>query len=236
MSAQRHANVTNQLLDHLPARERERFLADCTRVDLVLGSVLCDPGDRIRHVYFPVASFISILATVDGHSTLEVGMIGSEGMYGHALILGGSVSPLRALIQGAGETLRMKATTFQEHLEDLPALRPLLQRYLIVLLNQLAQASACTRFHVVEKRLARWLLMSQDRAHADSFAVTQEFLAFMLGVRRAGVTKAAGMLQLRKLIRYKRGKITILNRQRLEATACSCYQSDIDSYRAELLR
>ena len=226
--------VTNQLLDRLPIRERERFLADCTQVDLVLGSVLCEPGDRIRHVHFPIASFISVLATVDGHSTLEVGMIGSEGMHGHTLILGGSVSPLRALTQGAGATLRMKAATFHEHLEDLPALRPLLQRYLIVLLNQLAQTSACTRFHVVEKRLARWLLMSQDRAHADSFDVTQEFLAFMLGVRRVGVTKAAGLLQLRKLIRYKRGKVTILNRQRLEAAACSCYQSDLDTYEREM--
>lgn len=228
--------VTNQLLDRLPIRERERFLADCTQVDLVLGSVLCEPGDRIRHVHFPIASFISVLAAVDGHSTLEVGMIGSEGMHGHTLILGGSVSPLRALTQGAGATLRMKATTFHEHLEDLPALRPLLQRYLIVLLNQLAQTSACTRFHVVEKRLARWLLMSQDRAHADSFDVTQEFLAFMLGVRRVGVTKAAGLLQLRKLIRYKRGKVTILNRQRLEAAACSCYQSDLDTYEREMRR
>ncbi|EQD33190.1 cyclic nucleotide-binding domain-containing protein, partial [mine drainage metagenome] len=181
-----------------------------------------------------IDSFISILARVDGHSTLEVSMVGSEGMYGHSLILGSTVAPLRALTQGAGATWRMKATTFRDRLDDMPALRPLLHRYLIVLLGQMAQTSACTRFHVVEKRLARWLLMSQDRAHADSFDVTQEFLAFMLGVRRVGVTKAAGFLQLRKLIRYKRGKVTILNRQRLEAAACSCYQSDLETYQHEM--
>lgn len=234
MSTKQHVVLTNQLLDGLPTRERDRFLADCTLVDLVLGSVLYEQGDRIRHVYFPIESFISILACVDGHSTLEVSMVGSEGMYGHSLILGSNIAPLRALTQGAGATWRMKATTFRDRLDDMPALRPLLHRYLIVLLSQMAQTSACTRFHVVEKRLARWLLMSQNRAHADSFDVTQEFLAFMLGVRRVGVTKAAGLLQLRKLIRYKRGKVTILNRQRLEAAACSCYQSDLETYQHEM--
>lgn len=236
MATKQPVILTNQLLDGLPTRERDRFLADCTLVDLVLGSVLHEQGDRIRHVYFPVESFISILASVDGRSSLEIGMVGSEGMYGYSLLLGSDVAPLRALTQGAGATWRMKATTFHDRLEDMPALRPQLHRYLMVLFRQLAQTSACTRFHVVEKRLARWLLMSQDRAHADSFDVTQEFLAFMLGVRRVGVTRAAGLLQLRKLIRYKRGKVTILNRQRLEAAACSCYQSDLDTYQHEMRR
>ena len=230
MSTKQPVVLTNQLLDGLPPRERDRFLADCTLVDLVLGNVLHEQGDRIRHVYFPIESFISILATVDRHSMLEVSMVGNEGMYGHSLLLGSDVAPLRSLTQGAGAAWRMKAATFHQRLEDMPALRPLLHRYLTVLLRQMAQTSACTRFHVVEKRLARWLLMSQDRAHADSFDVTHEFLAYMLGVRRVGVTKAAGLLQLRKLIRYKRGKVTILNRQRLEGAACSCYQSDLEAY------
>ena len=230
MSIKQPVVLTNQLLDGLPPRERDRFLADCTLVDLVLGNVLHEQGDRIRHVYFPIESFISILATVDRHSMLEVSMVGNEGMYGHSLLLGSDVAPLRSLTQGAGAAWRMKAATFHQRLEDMPALRPLLHRYLIVLLRQMAQTSACTRFHVVEKRLARWLLMSQDRAHADPFDVTHEFLAYMLGVRRVGVTKAAGLLQLRKLIRYKRGKVTILNRQRLEGAACSCYQSDLEAY------
>jgi CRP-like cAMP-binding protein len=222
---------SNQLLVALPTSVRDRFLDDCTLVDLVLGSVLCDEGERMRYVYFPIDSFISVLKTIDGHSTLEVGMIGGEGMYGYAAILGQSHAPLRALTQGAGTAWRMKAAAFRRQLQDMPALRRLLHRYVEVLMRQLAQTAACTRFHVVEERLARWLLMTQDRAHADSFDVTQEFLAFMLGVRRVGVTTAAGVLQSRKLIRYKRGNMTILNRGRLEAAACTCYQSDLEIYR-----
>ena len=236
MSAQRRITSTNQLLAALPAKERDCFIADCTLVDLALGSVLYEQGDHMRYVYFPTESFISMLVTVGGHSMLEVGMIGDEGMCGYSLVLGSDVAPLRALTQGAGAAWRMKATTFRRHLEDMPALRQLLDRYLNVFLRQLAQTAACTRFHVVEKRLARWLLMTEDRAHAHSFDVTQEFLAFMLGVRRVGVTKAAGILQLHKLIRYKRGHITVLNRQRLEAAACACYRSDLETYQYEMQR
>lgn len=225
------ASSTNRLLAALPAKERDRFLADCTLENLVFGSVLYEQGARIRHVYFPTEGFISMLTTVDRHCTLEVGMIGSEGMCGYALNLGGNVSSLRALVQGAGAAWRMKAATFSRHLETMPALRRILGRYVHVILGQLAHSAACLRFHVVERRLARWLLMTQDRAHASSFGVTQEFLAFMLGVRRVGVTKAAGILQSRKLIRYMRGKLTILDRQRLEAAACACYRSDLDTYK-----
>jgi CRP-like cAMP-binding protein len=231
MSAKQTVVSPNHLVAALPIKERDRFLAECTAVDLVLGTVLYERGDRIRHVYFPTESFISMLTIVDDHSTLEVGMIGNEGMCGYALILGGHVAQLRALVQGAGAAWRMPAATFRRLLESMPVLRPLLDRYVYVLLGQLAQTAACTRFHVVEKRLARWLLMTQDRAHSDSFDVTQEFLAFMLGVRRVGVTTAAGVLQSRKLIRYKRGNMTILNRDRLEAAACACYRSDLDIYR-----
>jgi len=158
-------------------------------------------------------------------------MIGSEGMCGYALNLGGNVSSLRALVQGAGTAWRMKTATFLRHLEEMPALRKILGRYVHVILGQLSQAAACLRFHVVEKRLARWLLMTQDRAHTDTFGVTQEFLAYMLGVRRSGVTNAASILQSRNLIQYSRGTMTILNRGRLEATACACYRSDLDTYK-----
>lgn len=230
MSA-RPATPTNQLLAALPAKERDRFLADCTLENLVFGTVLYEQGARIRHVYFPTKGFISMLITVDRRSTLEVGMIGSEGMCGYALNLGGNVSSLRALVQGAGAAWRMNTGTFSRHLESMPALRRILSRYVHVILGQLSHSAACLRFHVVERRLARWLLMTQDRAHTDSFGVTQEFLAFMLGVRRVGVTKAAGILQSRKLIRYTRGKMTILNRKRLEADACACYRSDLDTYK-----
>lgn len=225
------ATSTNRLLAALPARERDRFLADCTLENLVFGTVLCEQGERMRYVYFPTECFISMLTTVDQHFTLEVGMIGNEGMCGYALNLGGNVSSLRALVQGPGEAWRMRTSTFRRHLQSLPVLRRILGRYVHVVLGQLSHSAACLRFHVVEKRLARWLLMTQDRAHASSFGVTQEFLAFMLGVRRVGVTKAAGKLQSRKLIRYRRGHMTILNRERLEAAACTCYQSDLDTYR-----
>jgi CRP-like cAMP-binding protein len=225
------ATPPNQLIAALPAAERQRFLAGCTQVDLVLASVLYEQGDRIRYVYFPTESFISMLTTVDGDSTLEVGMVGSEGMCGYALLLGGDTAPLRALTQGAGAAWRMKAEAFRACLKSMPALREIMDRYMYVILRQLAQTAACTRIHVVERRLARWLLMTQDRAHADSFDVTQEFLAFMLGVRRVGVTTAASALQSRKLIRSRRGNITILNRKRLETFACACYHSDLDTYR-----
>lgn len=231
MSAKQHALPSNRLLAALPNREREQFLGECTAVDLVLGTVICERGDRIRHVYFPTESFISMLTAVDDRSMLEVGMIGNEGMCGHPLILGSHVTQLRALVQGAGAAWRMPAATFCSLLESRPALRSILDRYVYVLLGQLAQTAACTRFHVVEKRLARWLLMTSDRAHSDAFDVTQEFLAFMLGVRRVGVTTAAGVLQSRKLISYKRGNMEILDRDRLEAAACACYRDDLETYR-----
>lgn len=231
MSTKQHISFPNQLLATLPTRERDRFLADCTLETLAFGTVLHEQGDRMRYVYFPTEGFISMLITVDRRFTLEVGMIGSEGMCGYALNLGGNVSSLRALVQGAGSAWRMKTATFLRHLETMPILRQVLGRYVHVILGQLSQAAACLRFHVVEKRLARWLLMTQDRAHADSFGVTQEFLAYMLGVRRSGVSTAAATLQSRKLIRYSRGTMTILNRKRLEEAACACYRSDRNTYK-----
>lgn len=222
---------SNWLLAALPAAERERVLAGCTQVELVLGSVVHEEGETIRHVYFPTESFISVLATVDGGSTLEVGMIGNEGLWGYGLALGSPVAPLRALTQGAGTAWRMQGSIFRRCLRDGPALRGLVNRYVYVHLRQLARTAACAHFHVVEKRLARWLLMTGDRAHADSFYVTQEFLAFMLGVRRVGVTTAAGVLQSRGLVRYRRGNVVILDRGRLEAAACACYRADLETYR-----
>lgn len=236
MSAKQRVVAANRLLALLPLGQRDDFLAECSVVDLVFGSILYERGDRVSHVYFPIDSFVSMLMIVDDRSVLEVGMIGSEGMCGHALILGGNVAPLRVVVQGSGTAWRMKATSFRGRLERMPALRRLLDRYVYVLLGQLAQTAACTRFHVVERRLARWLLMTADRARSDSFEVTQEFLAFMLGVRRVGVTAAAGSLQSRKLIRYKRGNVAILDRRRLEAAACVCYRSDLETYRHGLKR
>jgi CRP-like cAMP-binding protein len=234
MPVKRVTAVSNQLLSALPKPDRERFIADCSTVDLVRGNVLHEQDHRIGHVYFPTSSFVSMLIHVDEHSELEVGMIGSEGMCGHEAILGSTRAPLRALVQGAGHAWRMEITVFRRQLESSLPVRQLLNRYVGILLRQLAQTAACTRFHNVEQRLARWLLMTADRAHADSFVVTQEFLSFMLGVRRAGVTKAAGALQALDLIHYTRGQMDILDRDALVSVACVCYEADLSSYRRGL--
>ena len=224
------APATNRLLAALPDKTSAQMLANCESVDLVFADVLCLPGDRIQHVYFPTESFISLVAPVDGYAGLEVGMVGSEGMFGVSLMLGVDVSPLHALVQGAGQALRMNATRFRRQLASSRALRQGLNRYTYVLISQLAQTAACTRFHVVEARLARWLSMTRDRAGSDEFYLTQEFLSHMLGVRRVGVTKAASSLQKHKLISYSRGVISILDRNGLEAAACGCYLADKKTY------
>jgi CRP-like cAMP-binding protein len=230
MPRNRRVAPLNRLLAALPPCLSERLIAACESVELKLGAVLNEPDTRIAHVYFPTDGFISLMIPVDGASSLEVGMVGNEGMLGAPLILGMDRSPLRALVQGAGPAWRMGARTFRREIGLSAALRTLLHRYLQVRIGQLAQTAACTRFHVVEARLARWLLMTQDRAHSDEFHVTHEFLAYMLGVRRVGVTRAATALQKRKLIHYHRGEVTILNRPGMEAASCSCYQADQTSY------
>ncbi|NTV10138.1 MAG: Crp/Fnr family transcriptional regulator [Zoogloea sp.] len=218
--------AANLLLEALPREDRRRFVAGCEPVELAFSEILTEPGERIHHVYFPTESFISLVAMIDGGASLEVGLVGNEGALGIPLILGVDVSSLRALVQGSGPALRMDAAGFHDQLGLSPALRGLLQRYLYVMLAQFAQTAACTRFHVVEARLARWLLMTQDRAHSARFHITHEFLACMLGVRRVGITKAATALQNRKLISYSRGDITVLDRGGLEAAACGCYAVD----------
>lgn len=223
-------NVTNRLLDALPHLHQSALLSDGQLIELVSGTVLAESGQTMRYVYFPTASFISLIAPLGGSAGLEVGMVGDEGMLGTGLILGVSVSPLRALVQGAGPAWRIAGDDFVRTLKHSPPLQDVLNRYLYVVLAQLAQTAACTRFHVVEARLARWLLMTQDRAHSEHLHVTQEFLAYMLGVRRVGITKAAMALQLKALIHYHRGEITILDRPGLEAASCPCYQADLASY------
>lgn len=230
MSGRKGSLPENLLLAALPAADRRRLLADRDPVDLVAGDTLVEPGDAVRQVFFPIDSFISLIARIDDGAQLEVGLVGNEGMVGASLVLGVPVSPLRGLVQGAGRAWQLDAATLTRELERSTALRRVLNRYLYVVLGQLAQSAACTRFHFVEARLARWLLMTRDRAHSDGFRITHEFLAYMLGVRRVGVTRAASALQRRELIRYARGTLEILNPPGLAAVACSCYASDKATY------
>lgn len=220
----------NHLIELLPRNGRRRLLSVCVPIDLTLGEVLYERGSATRHVYFPVDGFISLVARVDEHPGLEVGMVGREGMLGLHLALGVVNAPLCALVQGAGAAWRITAADFRRELGQSPALRHILNRYTHVSMSQLAASAACLRFHQIGPRLARWLLMSQDRAHADSFHVTQEFLAYMLGVRRVGITLAAGCLQRSGLIEYSRGTLKVLDRPGLEAMACACYAADSRSY------
>lgn len=225
----------NHLIELLPRKDRQHLLAICEPVDLVLSEVMGESGKRTRHVYFPIDATISLVTPIDGKPVLEVGMVGREGMVGAELVLGVMTTPLHAVVQGAGKAWRVGSLPFRRELARSSALRSCLNRYLYVLMSQFAVSAACLRFHLIGPRLARWLLMTQDRAHADSFHVTHEFLAYMLGVRRVGITAAAGALQRAGLIEYRRGELMVLDRSGLEAAACGCYAADQNSY-AELLR
>lgn len=226
--------VVNRLISLLPINERQRILQRCESVELAVGTILCEPGEPFRHVYFPSTGFISLVSTMIGHQPLNMRLIGNEGMLGVTLVLGLNTASMRAVVQGVGTALRMDAKHFTNELRQNASLRPLLNRYLYVLMAQLSQNAACTHFHEIEPRLARCLLMTHDRAQADHFYLTHEMLADMLGVRRSGVSVAAGALQFRHLIHYSRGDIRILDRPGLEAAACACYQLGIEEYKRVL--
>lgn len=224
----------NHLIELLPRKDRLRLLAVCEPIQLVLAEVLCEPGQKTRFVYFPVEGFISLLAQGGHEQALEVGMVGREGMLGVQLSMGVATVPLHALVQGPGSAWRIGSRAFRGELARSAALQRCIDRYVYVLMLQLTASASCLRFHEIGPRLARWLLMSHDRAGCDTFRVTHEFLAYMLGVRRVGVTGAASALQRAKLIRYRRGELTILDRPGLEAASCSCYAANRQSY-ADLL-
>ena len=219
-----HVPLANSLLAALPRKECRRLIDNMEQVRLTYSEVLYEPGERIKYVYFPTDSLVSLLTLVDRHQALEVGLVGREGMVGVPLALGIDVSPVRALVQGTGTAMRMKTATFLKAFRQSAALQRELHRYTYALMAQVTQTAACNRFHVIEARLARWLLMTHDRMQTNPFQLTQEFLSDMLGVRRVGVSKASRALQRTKLISYSRGKITILDRKSLEAACCSCYK------------
>jgi CRP-like cAMP-binding protein len=215
--------TSNRILASLSPASYRRLRAGAQPVKLAYGEVLYEPASTIRFVYFPADCLVSLLTEVDKSRTLEVGMVGHEGMVGMPITLGVRTSAVRALVQGSGSALRMSAKGLLEELKANAPLQGALLRYQYLLMAQISQTAACNRFHEAGPRLARWLLMTSDRLRADEFRLTHEFLAHMLGVRRVGVTEAAGVLEADKLIEYSRGQIRILNRKRLEAAACSCY-------------
>ena len=223
MTTATHATSTNRLIAGLPSRQRRVFLAGCERVHLDFARVLNRSGGKIRHVYFPLDGFISQITVLGNDRRLEVGIVGNEGMLGVSLMLGVAIAPQEAVVQGAGAALRMSAAIFQRHCRRSAALRSILHRYTCVLIDQLAQNAACTHYHLIDERLARWLLMTRDRAHDDAFHLTHRFLAYMLGVRRVGISQAASALHRRGLINYSRGRILIVDGPGLEKQSCACY-------------
>lgn len=222
MLAAKRLPVANSLLAALPRRTYHGLLSGLEPVTLNFGDVLLEPGERIRHVFFPHNSLVSLL-TEEEERAVEVGLVGHEGMVGIPVALGVDVSPVRAMVQGTGTALRMKTSRFLKAFQANPQLQRELYRYSHALMAQITQISACNRLHRVEARLARWLLMTRDRLRSKQFPLTHKFLGFMLGVRRVGVTQAASALQRRNLISYSRGDIRILDEKGLEAAACRCY-------------
>lgn len=222
--------VSNLLVATLPQRERQRLMKHCQNVQLNFGDTLCESNQPLHHLYFPLDASISLVLSLEQHRSLELGIIGNEGMLGATLALDIATAPCGAVVQGAGQALRISTRQLRLALSACPRLQQTLKRYIYVLMTQLAQSAACGHFHEVEPRLARWLLMTHDCAHADDFYLTHAYLADMLGVRRSGVTIAAGALQAQGLIQYRRGHITILDRPGLELVACECYTAMRENY------
>jgi CRP-like cAMP-binding protein len=217
-----HVPGENRLLVALPRDEHHRLLPHLEKVSLTLRDVLYEAHGPIAHVFFPLAGVVS-LVIMDAGFTLEVGIIGNEGIVGTPVFLGADRSPTKAIVQIPGEALRMQVNVFQKEMTRDGPLYGLVQRYTQAMINQISQSIVCNHRHSVKKRMCRWLMMSHNRAGADEFLLTHEFLAQMLGVRRPTVTAVAGTLQKDGLINYHRGKITILDRKGLEAACCECY-------------
>jgi CRP-like cAMP-binding protein len=213
----------NQILATLSKVALRRVASVGETVDLVFGQVLYEQGKIERYVYFPMDAYLSQISSLDDKTRIEVGLIGAEGMVGSSSFFGVEIAPLYTVVQGSGTALRLDALRFVQGLARDPGFRAVMNRYLYVRLTQLGQMIVCVRFHTVEQRLARWLLLTRDRAGSDTFQLTHEYLALMLGVRRVGITQAATDFQKQKLIRYHRGSITILNGAELQAASCDCY-------------
>ena len=225
MSPSKGPPIANQLLAALPKKEYQDLQSHLEEIPLVFEEILYKPKTLISDVYFPNSGVISLLAGLNERATLEVGLVGKEGILGLAIFMGVKTSQNRAVVQGEGSAMKMKATAFRRECNNGGALPSLMRRYSHSLLTQITQSAVCNQFHTVEARLARWLLMTHDRMGHDEFQMTQEFLSNMLAMRRECVNKAAGKLQKRNLIRYSRGRLKVLDRAGLEAASCRCYET-----------
>jgi CRP-like cAMP-binding protein len=213
----------NRLLDVLPDDEWQRWLPHLELIEMPLGKVMYESGVRLTHMYFPTSSIVSLLYVMEDGASAEIAVVGPEGLVGVSLLLGGESTPSRAVVQSAGQGVRLKSSVMTESFNRTGAVMHLLLRYTQALITQMAQTAVCNRHHSLDQQLCRWLLLSLDRLSSSELVMTQELIANMLGVRREGVTEAAGHLQEAGLIRYRRGRITVLDRVGLEKRVCECY-------------
>src|SRR5881628_3431184 len=221
---QRHNPYQNHLLNALPASDYERLVSHLELIPMRLGDVLYESGAKLPYVYFPTTSIVSLLYVMENGASAEIAIVGNEGILGISLFMGGETTPSRAVVQSAGHAFRLKAQELKDEFGRFGPMLQLLLRYTQALITQMSQTAVCNRHHSVDQQLCRWLLLSLDRLASNELAMTQELIANMLGVRREGVTEAAGNLQDAGLIRYRRGRITVLDRPGLEARSCECYQ------------
>jgi CRP-like cAMP-binding protein len=223
-AAARHSPRQNHLLDALPSGDYERLASHLELIPMRLGDVLYEPGVKLQYVYFPTTSIVSLLYVLEDGASAEIAIVGNEGILGISLFMGGDTTPSRAVVQSAGHGYRLRADLLKSEFGRFGPTMHLLLRYTQALITQMAQTAVCNRHHSVDQQLCRWLLLSLDRLSSNELSMTQELIANMLGVRREGVTEAAGKLQDVGLIRYRRGRITVLDRMALEARSCECYQ------------
>ena len=219
-----HSPHQNHLLDALPVDDFQRIAAHLELIEMKLGDVLYESGGRLRYVYFPTTCIVSLLYVMEDGASAEIAIVGNEGILGISMFMGGDSTPSRAVVQSAGHAYRLKADVLKNEFGRFGPTMHLLLRYTQALITQMAQTAVCNRHHTVDQQLCRWLLLSLDRLQSNELSMTQELIANMLGVRREGVTDAAGKLQADGLISYRRGTITVLDRPRLEAQSCECYQ------------
>jgi CRP-like cAMP-binding protein len=214
----------NLLLNALPSSDYDRVASHLELLPMELGTVLYESGMQLKHVYFPTTCIISLLYVLENGGSAEIGIVGNEGLLGISLFMGGNTTPSRAVVQSAGLAYRLKASLLKTEFARFGPTMQLLLRYTQALITQMSQTAVCNRHHSLDKQLCRWLLLSLDRLQSNNLSMTQELIANMLGVRREGVTEAAGRLQKAGLIQYQRGRITVLDRKKLEARTCECYQ------------